>query len=171
MPSGQYPTIYAGQDLTASLLQSMVPQEAWKITNTSAVTSATLVNDLDLVLPVVAAAVYDFSAFIAYEGNTTGSGDLKAQWTVPAGASLTYQASGGSTSGFGTPVSLGARSAGTAYAYGTDGSGVPCAVTMTGTLIMGSTAGSLQLQWAENTANATGTLLLAGCRLKLERCA
>ncbi|NJP75705.1 hypothetical protein HCJ99_34060 [Streptomyces sp. C1-2] len=43
--------------------------------------------------------------------------------------------------------------------------------TFKGTLVVGSTAGTLALAWAQNTSNASATTLKAGSRLELTRIA
>ena len=51
----------------------------------------------------------------------------------------------------------------------TNTSGVLMGVVMIGTLTVGSAAGTMQLQWAQHTSNATGTIVHAGSSLELWR--
>ena len=146
------------------------PLTGYKAADTARASTIALANDADLVVPGPAVnAVYEFEAFLFYTGNTQGTSDLKFQWSVPAGASLHYTAQWISTGG---TVQVGAgHFDGDHIAAGTNGAGGYRAVTMKGTLIMGATAGALQLLWAQNTSNATSTTLREGCWVRVRRLA
>ena len=156
--------ILAGSRILAAEVQGVAPLEVIKGADET-VSTLTLQNDNALLLAVAANASYDFFCFLDYEGGTLGSSDLKAQFTIPAGASLKYQALAQGTSG--TQVSYGIRTQATANAFGTGGSGVTFGATLFGTLVMGGTAGTLQLQWCTNTSPAVNTTVHAGSCLRL----
>ena len=155
--------IFAGGRVTAAMLQGVAPLEVIKGADET-VSTLTLQNDDALFLAVAANAQYDFLCFLDYEGGTLGSSDLKAQFTVPGGAALKYQALAQGTAG--TQVSYGIRTAATANAFGTGGSGAAFGATMFGSLIT-SLAGTLQLQWCQNSGTLVNTTVHSGSKLVL----
>lgn len=165
---GTYPQILAGMALTSALLQSMLPQQVLKASSQSVTSSTTLVNDTVLVLPVSANATYRFELEILYNGNSAGSSDLKFGWLLPSGASMNWGAAGQGT-GLGPFFPVGTASS--TFAYGTNGTGNPLSLTASGTLVTSSFGGNLQLQWAQNTSNATATTVQAGSILIARRIA
>jgi len=161
------PGLSVGEVLTAEFCNDwFLPRAVVKPTSQSVTSSTTLVNDADLVLPADANAAYELSCqlfFIAAAG-----GDIKWTWSVPSGAGITYQDlhnEGGGT-GLGNAC-LANSNADTPTAAG-GGSPVQ-AIRMTGTLTTGSTAGNVQLRWAQNASNATATQVRANSSLVLRR--
>lgn len=156
--------ILAGARLTAALLQGVAPLAAIKGTDQSVTSSTALVSDSALFLQVAANAGYFVVTYIAYEGFTQGSSDMKWQWTGPAGATLSltdvyYPTSGG----IGANTNIAAITAlSTVRTSGTSGAGVKLAQLMFGTLTTGGTSGTFQFQWAQNTSSATATIVHAG---------
>lgn len=162
-----FPSVLAGQRITATLLNSMVPLTIVKPGDQSVTNSTVLVNDNDLVLPVVASGSYIVAAFINYEGGTQGSADFKFQFTVPASGTLKINPTYVDTSGnFHTGNNLVAA---TTLTAGTNGAGVPRNLVIAGTFVNSVTAGNIQLQWAQNTGNATATIVHVGSSLALWR--
>lgn len=160
----------AGARLTAALLQGVAPDAVIKGADEQVLNSTTLQNDDALFLALPANTSWLFECFLDYEGATQGSGDLKWQWTGPSGATLAmtylfYPVSGG----FGANVNLGAVTGlSTARTTGTDGAGTKLGLIMRGTVVMGGTAGTLQFQWAQNTANnSVATIVHTGSYLSL----
>jgi hypothetical protein len=164
-----FPVYLAGGRLTAGLLTSGEILEAVKDADQSVTSSTVLVNDTKLTLPVVAGATYDFICYLDFEGGTASSSDLKFQWSVPAGAVLRYACPHVNASG--TNVLNNTNTATTSITVQSQGAGVLCGVTCTGTLVMSSTAGSLTLTWAQNTSNGTATIVHAQSKLSLVRTA
>jgi hypothetical protein len=68
-------------------------------------------------------------------------------------------------------VQYGTVALGTAEAFGTNGTTTLMAAELSFTLVTSSTAGNLQLQWAQNTSNATATTVKAGSVLTALRLA
>jgi len=134
---------------------------ALKLTDESLTSSTTLQNDDTLLFPVEASATYEFTATVVYVGNTTG--DFKLAFTFPSGATLYWV-------GKGTPIGLdnsfGAAS-GTSLAY--SGETTNQSIVVQAVLTTGSTAGTLQLQWAQNTSNATATVVKTGSFIRAQR--
>lgn len=161
--------INAGSRTTASLLASAVPAFAYKAADQqSGAHVTTLFNDNDLVLAVTANYIYEFSAFIDYEGGTQGSSDITWKWNVPSGATLRYSWTG---YGIGGSWGGGLNLAADTPAASSNGAGNLRPITMKGTLFVASTAGSIQFMWAQNTSSATNTIVHAQSELKLIRMA
>ncbi|MFD1238219.1 hypothetical protein ACFQ34_33500, partial [Pseudonocardia benzenivorans] len=121
-----------------------------------------------LSLPVLASTTYLLSALLIW---STGTGpDAKFGLTVPAGC--TWQ-----VAPFGIPTSVTATAGSIETAVFT-ASGIPLggvaagtktAALVTGTVVVGGTAGTVTISWAQNTSNASNTVLYTGSSLQLTR--
>lgn len=166
------PVWVPGQILTSSDINNwLAPQNVSKQADQSVTSSTTLVNDTELMLPIVVSQQYNFQCYLNYEGGTQGSSDIKVQWGgIPAGATLRFQLMGIGTAGgmgFGNT-----QTASNVVALGSQGAGVLCGVFMYGNLLMGTTPGGpLQLKWAQNTSSGTATIVHAQSTLTLQRTA
>lgn len=174
MPGGYYPAVTAGQALTADLLQAFAGYEAWKTGTTSRASTVVLAADPDLVVPVAANATYDVEGVLGYTAggpiNSGGAGGIDFTLTAPSGSSGGFTATGWQ---LGTSLSMGIfpfTAWGTAHALNGNGA-TSCSAFISGTLLTGSTAGSLGLSWCQAGASGTATILLAGCRLRARRIA
>lgn len=137
---------------------SYPPLFARKIADEIVNNSNTLQNDDHLFLALEALLIYEFEAVLSTSTVST-TPDIKVAFTVPAGAAirwggvgaqpvfLTSTPNGGSAGVSGTAVVF---SLATANEY----------VHIRGLVIMGVTAGTLQLQWAQNAATVEDTKLL-----------
>jgi hypothetical protein len=168
MPQGQFPTILAGQDYTASLLQSMVPQFGWK-TSSTVYSSATLADDADLLVASVAAnAYYDIRAVILYETAVSGDPGLQAAFYGPTGATwdITILSSivPGGTISPSTSVGTGA------FELHCNVASTATGAILEGTLITGAGSGAFGLQFAEHTSGDAVTVL-PGSKLSATRMA
>jgi hypothetical protein len=157
----------AGNDITAANLNLM--QNALSVIKSSdqdVTSSAVLVNDNALFLPMVANATYWFNCFLSYKGGTLGSSDLQFQWAGPASSSMrfgaSYFAGGGGWDGI-------AGYMGYNITATTNGTSNVRPVIMTGSVQTSTTAGNLQLQWAQNTSDSTPTTVQAQSYLSLVR--
>lgn len=164
-----YPTILAGQKLTASLLSSMQPLWAGKTASTSRSSTTTATADPELALTVEANAEYAFSAFIRYSGGQTG--DLKCTFTGPSGSSGSWGARTMSTTATAaTDSSEAIRTPnGTTKAIGNISTSVPQTFNVMGRLITSSTSGTFSFDWAQNTSDATATVIEADSYMTLIR--
>jgi hypothetical protein len=148
-----------------------------KTADETVTSSATLQNDDHLVLPVVANAVYTFALDLYTSEGTDFVGDFKMSFTCPAGATFDMHGSGAHTTDLTTGTSsngewigkLATASAAATLAFGV-GTGLT-AVRVYGRLVMSSTAGNFQLQWAQNASDASGTTLKAGSYMTMSRVA
>lgn len=132
--------------------------------------SATLVNATGLVVPVEASAQYAIEACLVYNTGTVPG--LKIGWTVPAGATGNWSTGGvvqSANSRIGS-ADMGVTALSTPLTVTGDASlGVSCRPI--GTLTVSSTAGNLQLQVAQSTANVSNTVIQIGSWLKVTRLA
>lgn len=118
--------------------------------------SSTLQNDNHLSWPVAANAVYEMRLELVYVTGTTP--DIKFGWTYPSGLTMVWQHRGTDLSG--NVAFRGNYNAATVLGIG--GTTFEEYVTLTGLITVSSTAGTLQLQWAQSTANASDTTLRSG---------
>ena len=148
-------SVAAGGSATAAFVDSIATLGVVKPTDESLTSNTTMQNDNDLVLAVAASTIYEFTCYLSY---TAASGDdLKWVWQGPSGAFLRYCAlhnEGGTTGLSNSNVNYGIASVVVAEGSGT-GSGT--VVFMHGTLRTGTTAGNLQLQWAQNVSSGSST--------------
>jgi hypothetical protein len=151
----------AGQKLRASDL-NVLSRVAFKTSTQTVNNSTTLVSDTQLFIAVAANTNCIFTSRFLYTSGTTP--DIKFGFTYPVGATGSYTlygiAAGGATLNAFHQVetSVGALEGGTAIAC-----------TMTGSWTIGATAGVVQLRWAQNTANASNTQVLAGSFIRLDQ--
>jgi hypothetical protein len=131
----------------------------------------TFLSDTHLVLPVRANARYLATGLWLWDSGTTG--DIKWQWTGPAGftvpvwtvTSLDTTATtlaGATNSGYST-------SATSAIARAGAGIGTFVAGQLYGEIVTAGTAGNLTVQWAQNASEAVATRMKQESWLKLER--
>jgi hypothetical protein len=128
--------------------------------------STTPQNDTDLAVAVAANKTYLMQLFVRYQ--STAAADFKIGWTFPTNLTMKY---------FELLVAVnGTAGAGSIFAIDETSAvsmdwGNPGAAFFTGTVFVSSTAGTLQLQAAQNTSDAGTTKVLAGSYLSLTRIA
>jgi hypothetical protein len=163
-----YTTIpVAGAKLRASVLSSLVtevrPLSARKTIDETVNNSATMQNDDELFVAVAANSVYELNLRIQYNSNATA--DFKYGFTFPAGTTMQYTQT---VYGVGIAV-LNTFEQDQTSTPGIEGQAAIKGILITGVVITSSTAGTLQLQWAQNTANVSNTLLKAGSHMRLQK--
>lgn len=144
--------INAGQRVSADELNALGPLQVIKPGDQS-YTTTSLQNDTDLVLPVAANTSYLVNIFLVYEGGTAGSADMKVGMSLPSGATFRAANFGMNASG-GTTGSNAVIDNATITGQ-TNGAGTVRSLTLTGTLVTGSSAGNFQLQACQNSSSAT----------------
>jgi hypothetical protein len=160
--------IAAGDVPTADQLNDkiLVAKAAGQIVNNT----ATLANDAELTAAVSANTTYSFQVSLIFTSNTTP--DIKYAFTFPSGATCAWGSvrlvSGASPTGDADFGAYSSATSGTSAVAAAGTGGVQLAL-ITGALFVGATAGSLTLQWAQNTANASDTTVHAGSWLLLNR--
>lgn len=181
-----YPTLLAGQKLTAALLASMQTQVARKTSDTSRSATTTATADPHLTFEVAANAVYVWDGWLKYDG-ASGSADFIVDFTAPASALGEWGAHGVGINIIGannTPTLQSDVSGSNGYmlraesndvtqfrTYGTLGVGNALVVMLMGTLRTAGTAGTFSLDWAQGTSNATATTLYTDSWLRMTRVA
>jgi len=161
------PTYSPGQVLSATDCNNwFMPMTAVKTSDQSVTSNTTLVNDTALVLTPATNATYWLSIYINFEG-ANAAGFFKLGWGVPTGALLRYQPIYQGTGG--SAVVQNTNTATDTPSANTLGAGNTCAMSAVGTLIMGSTSGVVQFKWAQNTSNATATIVHAQSAFMLQR--
>jgi hypothetical protein len=156
----------------ADVMKYWVQQVHARKTADETVTNSTTFNSDDhLFVPVLANTKYWVEFFLIYD--STHAADIKMQWLVPAGATLRWTHGGLHTDATTTidRVSRFYRDqtlVGTA-AGGSAGGGTNVIVPGEGWLDVAGTAGTLQLQWSQVNANATGTIVRTNSLLIAQR--
>lgn len=173
----QYPVITAGQRITGALLQSMLPQVAYKVANTDRTATTTLTDDPDLTLPLAANATYRIEMRI-YFATTTGTGAplFKTAWDVPSGATGNRTCMGpgsAATDSGGDNMAghYGVHNPPTAVTYGGRGSSTNLCIALETAVLTTTTAGNVALQWAQATSSATPVRVGTGSSITATRIA
>lgn len=154
------PTWTVGEVLASSDVNTwFVPLAAVATTDQSVTNNTAGVNDNALSLAVAASSTYQLHLFIRCNGPSSNS--FVGEFTAPAGSVLSAStAAAGSGDIFLSVAWVGVATVGT----GTDVS-----FTLTGTLVTGGSAGTLQFIWAQISGSATATTRRARSRLTLWR--
>jgi len=169
----KYPTIYAGQRITGTLLSSMIPDVIRKLTATDRASTTTLADDPDLTTTLEANAVYYIEMELWYAA-TAASGGIKTQWTVPSGVTGNRSALGiGPSVSSGTPEGSGrwgVHNYTTSVSYGDRASSTSLLLAReTSVVTTSSTAGTLALQWAQDVSDAASCRMGVGSLIRITR--
>lgn len=176
------PSFAAGQKVLASTLQMLVPAFAYKtVDQNTGANNTTLQNDTHLAVGGIAGAVYLVDTHFEIQGaGSAAAGNMKFAWTFPAGAGcqLTWSGAGmavndiagATTEGKGSWLStLSTTSPSTpSIVFGTPSANW-AGVGGRGLWIVGGTAGTLQLQWAQSVNSATASTIRTGSYINLTR--
>jgi hypothetical protein len=158
-----YPTLAAGQRLTAGMLRAMQTNVLTKSATETVTSSTTLQDDDELVVPVDANATYVMTFHLAL--GSVAAADVNTEYTVPAGASGFKWCQGpppASTDRENTTMVSAVHNFGTDRRYGpTSTTSVPAVIEHL-LVNTSSTAGNVVFRWAQDTSNATGSVNLAG---------
>ena len=174
MAAESYPTLAAGQRLTAELLRSMLPQTVRKTADTSRSATTTYEADPHLVFAAEANAVYTMSGWVKYFASTTP--DIKMRFTVPTDClgEWAWLVPGSGTPGVATTAGYSIRTETNDVGVGRTAYGTADTQQMTplgAVFRMSSTAGNITLEWAQNTSDATATILYTDSWLCFQRIA
>ncbi|MFE9764609.1 hypothetical protein ACFYPC_08780 [Streptomyces sp. NPDC005808] len=166
-----YPRWLSGDQPTPEDLNGLILSARKTVTEPLA-SSSTMQNDDELFVAVEASAVYRVELFLLSDSGTAGR--LKIGWAAPSGASLAWAVLGPTTAeSTNTAIaSLNMQTRTTTEVASLGGSTSTGVLALAfGTLIVGSTAGNLQFQWAQNALSVTNTNVRAGSHLLLTRIA
>jgi len=130
-----------------------------KTADQSVTSSTALVNATSMTLPVGANEVWLFAFNIVYSGANTG--DLKLAFTFPAAGRIDATAHWGNSAGTSALAEFsGTTTPTTSQIFtGSGGSTVHYLFPLPGIFTNSSTAGDLQLQFAQGTSDATATTM------------
>lgn len=164
-----WPNLYAGMRATADLLTSMQSMHAAKASSTSRASTTTISADPDLQLPVEANAQYLLEGYWRFSGAAAAGIDI--QITVPTGTTGSYSDSGRLAA---AQVDSGTRTStrltfGVETTFSTPSTSAAQVLIPSGRVIVGSTAGTLSIDWAQNVSNATATVMEADSWIRLSR--
>lgn len=138
--------------------------QAVKTANQIVNNSTAFVNDAALAVTAPAAStVYAFEATIGYLSTTVA--DIKFQLSVPVGAAYNITGAGLATGAAGVTGDMNAAWSSTTLAFG--GGGADTAVMLSGLVSVAATTGTVTLQWAQNTLEATNTTVYARSWIRL----
>jgi hypothetical protein len=141
----------------------------YKTADQSVTSSTVLVDDTDLQWAVTAGEVWQIEGTLYAEGSQAG--DLGVRISTPSGQSGYWQALGPNVSATSTTASSvlpTGQAFNTTPSVGMLGAGVTAPVRINGLLVVG-TAGTVKLQFAQGTSDATATTLKAGSHLRARR--
>lgn len=165
-----YPTLLSGQKITTTLMESMLPQVAIKTASTTRTSTTAISADPELQLPVVAGAEYVGEFYFRISGNSAG--DMDVQFTTPAGATGSWAGyrlvAASVDGGTGTTVRAALNAE---ISLSTPSTGTAQVVEGQFRITMGGTSGTLSIDWAQGTSNATGSVMEADSFIKMRRVA
>jgi len=166
-----YPVILAGSRITAGLLSSMMPLEAYKAADLFR-TTTTLADDPDLQMQLEGGATYRIQMWIYY--SAVHVEQLKTAWNVPFGASGLKGSWGAAPAvSDGTPVGdgrWGIHGFTTTCVYGDRNSSNQVLARETGHVVT-TGPGILALQWAQNASGSVGVRVAQGSYMTAKRIA
>lgn len=174
--SGQIPDSSEWADYKTAL-EELRPITAIKTSNQDK-TNNTLADDPELTVALTVNTTFDILADLYISSNGNAQGDFSGALTFPAGCTLhlgtlgpaNTLASGSISDVVAGLIGLGDTSSpSTTFAFGASTAGV-CARVF-GRIIVGSTAGNLTLQWAQEVTNANFTRFHAGSTLTIRKVA
>jgi hypothetical protein len=138
-----------------------------KTTDQTRTSTTTVTADADLLIPnVPASTYYRLNAVVGYNADTAA--DMKGGLYGPSGGSYvgTYRAPPFGASGTSGSITYDFANFGSSFTFGGTGSGFNVAADFDGVLYSG-TGGTVGFQWAQNTSNAIGTVVLTSSYIVL----
>jgi hypothetical protein len=166
----------AGAKLRASVLAALITEVRPVFARKPAdeqITNNTLQNDDHLALAVAANTVYALSGWLVVN-STSEAPDFKVAFTFPTDAVISYSARGLIASASGTTAAaietvakMDQTSPSASIASGVVND--THSIRIDGLLVVGSTAGTLQLQWAQANTNATATTVKKNSWIRLDQ--
>lgn len=139
-----------------------------KAASQTLLSNTTLTNDNTLFVALPTAGTFGWRCWLLYNSSLTA--DIKLTYTWPAGATATWSGMGLASTATGTSGDINMAAvtvSGTTLVFG--GAAANSVILLEGEIVMGGTAGNLQLQWAQNTSDATNTSVLARSRMMVWR--
>lgn len=138
----------------------LVPHSIPKTADETVTSSVTLQDDNHLTFAIAANEIWSVR-FVMWFSNAADAGHFKIAFNGPAGVTYHIAADGMDTASVRTLTQH--RVVANTSSYFATSTGV--VATAEGVVVNGGTAGNFTLQWAQNTSNATGTILKRGSYL------
>jgi hypothetical protein len=164
------PQYTAGQRIRGSEINAL-PQMYFVAADVTKNNSTVFSNVTGLAFTAEANAKYLVELFLAYQTDATR--DIRFQWTFPAGATAWWGADGvDAGSGSGASGSINRQTLAANGIHGFNGEpavGVNTNAKPTAVFTTAGTAGTIQLQFAQLTAGAFNTTVLAGSCMRVTR--
>ena len=154
--------VFEGYDGVSWVPAARYHQIAWKTADETITSSTSFQNDDHLLVALAANATYLMRAQLMYSAATAA--DIKTEFAVPSGTTGELK-----VGAFGSGVSAAAELANLTDTVIFDGNALDAMALMFGTVTVSSTAGNLQLRWAQFASNGTGSVLRAGSYLEVIR--
>lgn len=153
-------------------LYGQLPIEAYKAADLDRASTTTFTSDPDLQCTLAANSVYRVEFYLHFAA--LDAARFKTQWLVPASAGGNRSAVGPdqaqilSVTSSGGQGRYGVHAFSTACTYGTRDSGSSLCFGLEEGVVTTTTGGTLALQWAQATSNATATRLGAGSYMRVK---
>ena len=157
--AGQVLAVNSGATAPEWVAAGATVKSVRKSSDQTVTSSTTLVNDTQLKFAVAANETYIFQAWL-YTYAADGTPDIKTTFTGPAGSTVLWSSSQVIFNASGATTLTVVAPGGTVGDFFVDAN--LRAIQLYGTILNGSTAGDVQLQWAQNTSSANGTSVKAG---------
>jgi hypothetical protein len=127
--------------------------------------STNLQNDDQLSFPVAAgeAWIFDYWLVVTAQSNAP---DIRLAFTVPNGSTLRWSGMGPGNAGFDHPVIFGS---GNSDGFAVTGEPTRDSIWVRGIVTVGGTGGTVRLQWAQNSANFSDTIVEANSYLQASK--
>lgn len=162
-------TVYAGDIIYASDVNDVAPLVAVKTADETVNNSSTLQDDNELFVAVRANNTYIVETGLIYSSGATPL--IKVGFDFPSGATFVW-----TMDSLHNSITAATRGdierfvqSGSTQSFGVSGAGTKVDATPSGLLTVGSTGGNFTVQWAQQTANASNTVMYAGSWIKLTR--
>lgn len=166
----------AGAKLRGSVLSPLItevrPLGAFKTANETVTSSTTLQNDDELFVSVSASTYYKFTALLLWTSG--GTPDFKFALSMPASATARGAIANWSNAGAAGSLLVNSFTLTDTTAVSISGAGTTFSSQGQHTLVHGYiltsvTAGTVYIQWAQNTSDASNTVVYAGSWLQLQQ--
>lgn len=168
----KFPEIFAGMRMTADVLDSMLPDTAYKPTDTSVANDVILGSDPHLILAVEANAIYEIDGVLLISSASL-TPDILIQMEGPSGAVGVWSAIGPPTNATTDDSTM--RNIGTAMSssrsYGIQSTSGTFSLPINAMLETAGTAGNFFVSWCQSTTSATATTMKAYSWIRLKRIA
>jgi len=161
--------VYNGTNHISLYRRALFAAPRVTVNQTLTASSTALQNVTALVAAMPTAGTFDIRGVIYYSATTVA--DIKFAFLLPAAATIVWNGPGiipgaGGTGDFTATASVASDSA---IGFGGNGAGTIQAVQIEGTYVAGGTAGNLQFRAAQNTSEASATVVHVNSRIEIWR--